>query len=174
MAADESYQNVVHKRMGAQMFVIPTGCTGVVEDGGVFNIESGGTLQIDAGAAMSINAIDYISTDGKIVQQYANVSTAATVLTNYGVSYVSGAATSDVKYYLPAGTANVTKTIVALANATTGAIEITSSGCQISNSTSLIYTIMTIPAYGGASVTLIAQGSTQWAVVSKTTGVTIS
>jgi actin-like ATPase involved in cell morphogenesis len=160
--------------MGGKMWVIPTGCTGVVESGGVLNVESGGELAIDSGAALSVNGIDYISTDGKFVNQYANVSTAATVLTNYGVSYVGGTTTSDIKYYLPTGTANVEKTIVALANITTGAIEVTSSGCQISNSTGAIYTKLTIDAYGGAAVTLIAQGSTQWCVISKTTGVTVS
>lgn len=113
MSADITYQNVVHKRMGGQMFVIPTGCTGVVESSGVFNIESGGKVVFDSGSTMTMNnslnlasgssmniasgaainiasggalalaGTNYIDTGGRIVDQY-ETKTSASLTTGYG------------------------------------------------------------------------------------------
>jgi len=171
--ADETYQNVVHKRLNGKMFVIPTGCTGVVESGGVFNVESGGSIAIDSGAALAINGTNYVSTDGKIVQQYQSKSSAnaGDVLANYGVSYlgpVAGAST----FFLPAGTANVTKVITvgngSTATAGGAVVTVKSSDCVIidaSSSTGLA--TITGTAYQSGSINLIAESTAIWRVIGK-------
>ena len=158
MASDVTYQNVVHKRMGGTRQVIPTGC--------VIDIETGGSL--------SINDIDYINTDGKIVEQYESKTTEATKLINYGVSYVGGTTSSQINFVLPTGTANVIKIVVAPQRGTTGNIVITSSGCTIETGTDSTGSIITIDEYQNASITLIARTSTAWNLINKTTSATIT
>jgi hypothetical protein len=174
--ADETYQNVVHKRLNGKMFVIPTGCTGAVESGGVFNIESGGSIAVDSGGVLAINGTNLIDTGGRIVQQYESKTTAdaSATLTAYGVSYVAGStAAANATYYLPTGIANVEKTIVTNGLATGGVI-ITSSGCQIAYSTALAYVTLTASTYNGGVVRLIAQTSTQWIALFKSSEFVIS
>jgi hypothetical protein len=174
--ADLSYQNVVHKRMGGQMFVIPTGCTGVVESGGVFNVESGGKIAMDSGGALAINGTDYIDTGGRIVDQYESKTTAdaSAALAAYGVSYVTGStAAANANYYLPTGVANVEKTIITDGLAT-GAVIVTCTGCQIGYSTALAYTTLTASTYNGGVVKLIAKTSTQWLATFKSSEFVIS
>jgi hypothetical protein len=158
MSKDLSYQNVIHKRQGGTRQVIPTGC--------VQDIESGG--------ALSIGDVNYISTAGKIVQQYESKTTEATILSNYGVSYVGGTTSSQINYVLPAGTANVEKTIVIPQRASTGAVVITASGCQIETSTDSTGSIITAAEYQNSAVTLIARTSTAWNLICKTTSAVIT
>ena len=174
--ADETYQNVVHKRLNGKMFVIPTGCTGVVESGAVFNVESGGSIAMDSGAALAINGTNYIDTGGRIVQQYESKTTAdaSAKLTAYGVSYVTGStAAANATYYLPTGIANIEKTIITDGLAT-GPVIVTCTGCQIGYSTALTYVTLTASTYNGGVVRLIAKGSTQWLAIFKSSEFVIS
>jgi hypothetical protein len=158
MAADVSYGNIVHKRMGGKLQIIPTGCR----------------IDIETNGALSINDVNYISTEGKLIQQYESKTTEATVLSNYGVSYLGGTASSQINYVLPAGTANVMKTVVIPQRTSTGVVVITSSGCQIENNTDSTGSIMTIAEYQNAVLILLARTSTAWNLVSKTTSAVIT
>lgn len=169
------------------MWVVPTGCTGVIESGGVFNVESGGVATFDSGSSMTIGGLlnissggalqiagtNYISTDGKIVQQSESKSSAndGAVLINYGASYLSPVAVAST-FVLPAGTANVIKTIT-IGNGSTdasggAAVTIKSSACNIieaSSSTTLA--TITGTAYQSGSIQLIAESTTIWRVLGK-------
>jgi hypothetical protein len=158
MSQDLSYQNVVHKRMGGKKLVVPTGCAADIESGG----------------ALSIGDTNYISTDGKIVEQYESKTTEATILSNYGVSYVGGTTSSQINYYLPAGTANVIKRVVVKQRTSTGAVVVTSSGCQIETSTDSTGSIITAAEYQNGGITLIARTSTAWNLLDKTTSLVIT
>ena len=89
--SDLTYQNVVHKRLGGKLFVIPTGCTGVVEDGGVFNIESGGKLVFDNGSTMTINNSVVFASGSSV-----NFASGSNLVLNAGSSMlIEGTATFD-------------------------------------------------------------------------------
>jgi hypothetical protein len=164
--ADETYQNVVHKRMGGKMFVIPTGCTGTVESGGIFNIASGAELQIGGTA--------YVSSAGKIVEQYANFTSAniGTAVSNYGVTYISAVALAST-FLIPTGTANVEKKI--LISPSSAVATLKSTGCVIVSfdDTSTELTTLTASTQAGA-INLIASSTAVWRVISKSTSITIS
>jgi hypothetical protein len=174
MAADVSYQNVVHKRMGAQMFVIPTGCSGVVESGGVLAVESGGVVDIESGAALKIGGTAYVDTAGKVVQQYENFTSGniGTALANYGVTYISAVALAST-FVFPTGTANVEKTI--LIHPSSAVATLKSSGNVIISydDTSTTLATMTASTQAGA-IRLIATSTAVWRVISKSTSITLS
>jgi hypothetical protein len=157
MSADLSYQNVVHKRMGGTRLVIPTGC--------VQDIESGGALEI--------GGTKYIDTSGRVVQQYESKTSddGGDILTNYGVSYLSPVALAST-FVLPAGTANVIKTIT-VGNGSTAAsggavVTVKSSGCVIIDaSSSTALATITGTAYQSGSINLIAESTALWRVIGK-------
>jgi hypothetical protein len=157
MAADVSYQNVVHKRMGGKQLVIPTGCSQDIESGGVLKI--GGT--------------EYINSAGKVVQQYENLSSAndGETLTNYGMTYISPVIVAST-FVLGPGVANVQKTVL-IGNGTTStsvnaAVTIKSTGCLIIEaSSSTAGATLTGTAYQAGSVNLIAESTAVWRVLGK-------
>ena len=191
MAADESYQNVVHKRMGGKLFVIPTGCTGVVESGGKLdladgstmtisgeiNVASSGVINLASGAVLKIGGTNYIDTAGRVVQQFENKTSGddGTALINYGVSYLNTTGTAST-FYLPAGTANVTKTIVVGLSSVVNTIKTSSTGTIIYNISSAS-TFTTITGSSGltATVQLISKSTAIWHVLGAlSTGLTIT
>jgi hypothetical protein len=160
--------------MGGKMFVIPTGCTGVVESGGVFNVESGGSITVDSGAALAINGTNYVSTDGKIVQQYENFTSGniGTAVANYGVTYIAAVALAST-FIMPTGTANVEKTI--LIHPSSAVATLKSSGNVIISydDTSTTLATMTASTQAGA-IKLIATSTAVWRVISKSTSIALT
>ena len=172
--ADTMYvSGVYHKHDGNEEVVGSSGQI-TVESGGEIEIESGGIIDIETGGALKIGATAYIDTGGKIVEQFESITTAASILKNYGVSYLGGTTDSGIAYYLPAGNVNTRKTIIVKPRTSTGAVVITSSGSQIGMSTDSTGSIITAAEYQEGCIELIAYTSTMWEVVSKTTSLVIS
>jgi hypothetical protein len=172
--ADITYQNVVHKRMGATKFVIPDGCTGAVESGGGFNIETGATLNIASGGAFNIGGTAYVDTAGRIVQQYENFTSAniGTAVAKYGVTYVAAVGLPST-FLIPTGVANIEKTILVWPSSAVATFKSTGNVILSYDDTSTALTTMTLSTQAGA-IRLIATSTAVWQVISKSTSITLS